>query len=207
MEGRDWVAWHADYDDPSSSLSRRLRTVQQHLADAVAACPPGPISLVSMCAGEGRDVLGVLATHPRALDVRARLVELDPRNVAAASAAAPPGVEVVQADAALTNVYEGAVPCDILLVCGVFGNITDADVEATITNLPMFCRHGARVVWTRHRRYPDLTPSILRWFAQAGFAAVTYDAPEDAFYGVGVHRLEREPASFDPDRRLFTFTR
>ncbi|GHD35622.1 hypothetical protein GCM10010335_31060 [Streptomyces galbus] len=30
-----------------------------------------------MCAGQGRDLIGVLAGHPRRDDVRARLVELD----------------------------------------------------------------------------------------------------------------------------------
>jgi hypothetical protein len=38
----------------------------------------------------GRDVIGVLAGHPRRDDVRARLVELDERNVAVARQASPP---------------------------------------------------------------------------------------------------------------------
>jgi hypothetical protein len=33
--------------------------------------------VISLCAGQGRDLLGVLADHPRREDVRARLVELD----------------------------------------------------------------------------------------------------------------------------------
>ena len=52
---------------------------------------------ISVCAGQGTDLLGVLADHPRAGDVRGRLVELDPRNTAAI--AAPPGIEVVTGDA------------------------------------------------------------------------------------------------------------
>jgi hypothetical protein len=42
---KDWVAWHAAYDDPSSPLSVRLRRVRSHLSDAIdrapAAGPPG----------------------------------------------------------------------------------------------------------------------------------------------------------------------
>jgi hypothetical protein len=34
-----------------------------------------------MVAGQERDLLPVLAEHPRPVDVTARLVELDPRNV------------------------------------------------------------------------------------------------------------------------------
>jgi hypothetical protein len=38
--------------------------------------------MIRLCAGQGRDVVGALVDHPRRVDVVARLVELDPRNVA-----------------------------------------------------------------------------------------------------------------------------
>ena len=59
-------------------LARRLATVQGMIGAALDSAPPGPISLISLCAGDGRDVLGVLPGHPRCADVRGRLVELDP---------------------------------------------------------------------------------------------------------------------------------
>ena len=77
---KDWVAWHAAYDDPSSPLSARLRCVRSHLRDAIDQAPPGRVSLVSLCAGQGHDVIGVLPRHPRRDDVRAVLVESDERN-------------------------------------------------------------------------------------------------------------------------------
>jgi len=83
---KDWVAWHAAYDDPSSPLSARLRVVRAHLSAALDAAPPGPVRLLSLCAGQGRDVLGVLPAHPRGPDVSALLVEYDPRNAVLARA-------------------------------------------------------------------------------------------------------------------------
>jgi len=61
---RDWVAWHREYEDPSSSLSARLRRVRYHLSGAIDRAPAGPVSVVSLCAGQGRDVIGVLPGHP-----------------------------------------------------------------------------------------------------------------------------------------------
>src|ERR1700741_2039378 len=114
MVQRDWVEWHRDYDDPGSLLSRRGKLVQGHLRAELDRAPAGDIRLISLCAGQGRDVIGVLAGHPRRDDVRARLVELDERNVAVAResalAAGLNGVEVVQADAGNTDVCVGAVP-------------------------------------------------------------------------------------------------
>jgi hypothetical protein len=206
---RDWLEWHDPYDDPSSSLSRRLEVVQRHLTAALDRCPEGTISVLSMCAGQGRDLLGVLEQHHRAPDVVARLVELDDRNVAiAARRAAELGssrVEVVQADAGVTDAYAGAAPAMVLLVCGVFGNISDEDIETTVAALPTLCGDGATVIWTRHRRSPDLTPSIRGWFADAGFDEEAFEGPAGASVGVGVHRLARQPVAFQPGRRLFSF--
>ena len=74
----DWVEWHADYDRPGSGIARRLAMVQSEISTALGRLPAGPVTAVSLCAGEGRDLIGVLDGHPRAADVTARLVELDP---------------------------------------------------------------------------------------------------------------------------------
>ena len=209
MAQRDWVEWHRDYDDPGSLLSRRLEFVQGHLRAELDRAAAGDIRLISLCAGQGRDVIGVLGGHPRRGDVRARLVELDGRNVAvarrAAGAAGLDGVEVLQADAGITDVCVGAVPAQVVVVCGIFGNITDSDIRATVTALPSLCAPGALVLWTRHRRPPDLTPAIRSWFGEAGFREEAFDVSDDRFMSVGAHRLTGEPTTLVPGRRLFTF--
>jgi hypothetical protein len=206
---RDWLAWHHPYDDPSSSLSRRLEVVQRHLAAALDRCEDGPISMLSMCAGQGRDILAVLERHHRAADVTARLVELDERNVVIAAGRAAeldsPHIEVVSGDAGVTDAYAGMVPATVILACGVFGNISDPDIETTVAALPTLCSAWATVIWTRHRRSPDLTPSIRSWFSDAGFEEDAFEALTGTSVGVGVHRLVGQPAAFEPGRRLFEF--
>jgi hypothetical protein len=200
----DWMRWHADYDDAASPLAQRLRVVQEQIRDVLDRAPAGPLTVVSMCAGQGRDLLEVLATHPRRDDVRARLVELDPGNVVVARSAGLAGVEVVGSDAGLVDAYLGAVPADLVLACGVFGNITDADVERTVAVCGQLCRDGGTVVWTRHRRPPDLVPAICDWFERDGFDRVAVTAPELG-YGVGAHRRTRAPERLEAGARMFTF--
>ena len=209
MAERDWVEWHKSYEEPSSPLSQRLSVVQGHVRMTLDRCPAGTIRLISLCAGQGQDVLGALAGHRRRNDVEARLVELDPRNVElarrAVAAMGLSAVEVVQADAGTTDAYLGAVPAQIILVCGVFGNISHDDISGTVEALPGLCAPRATVIWTRHRRPPDLTPTLATWFQDAGFVEEAYDGPESALFGVGVHRFVREPRPFEPGRRLFNF--
>ena len=209
MAQRDWVDWHRDYDDPGSPLSRRLELVQGHLRAELGHAPAGDIRLISLCAGQGRDVIGVLAGHPRRDQVRARLVELDERNVAvarrAARAAGLDGVEVLQADAGITDACAGAVPAQVVVACGIFGNIAVSDIQATVAALPSLCAPGALVLWPRHRGAPDLTPAIRSWFTEAGFREEAFDVSRDGFMSVGAHRLTGEPAPLVPGQRLFTF--
>ncbi len=209
MVQRDWLTWHEPYNDPSSPLARRLASVQSHLRTALDRCPTGTIQMVSMCAGQGRDVFGVLGDHARRCDVRAVLVELDERNVRIANQSAIDldlvNVEVVRSDAGVTDPYRGHIPAGIVLVCGVFGNISDADIETTVGALPSLCAPNSTVIWTRHRRPPDVTPRIRQWFSTAGFEVQTLEHDDDGFYGVGVGRFRGSPRPFVPGKRLFTF--
>jgi len=212
-----WVRWHAPYEDPGSTLSLRLATVQSMVRAALDEIPSthaGPIRIVSLCAGQGRDVIDVVATHPRGPAVSALLVELDPALVAfardrAAGAGLGDGVSgrirIVEGDASQSHWYAEDVPADIVLVCGVFGNISATDIAHTIQAMPGFCAPGGHVVWTRHRRPPDLTPAIRADFAAAGFTELAFEAPENTIMTVGHHRLDGETAPFDPDRQLFDF--
>jgi hypothetical protein len=211
MTGRNWVSWHDSYDDPDSSLHRRLLLVQQRIREALDAAPPGPVRVLSMCAGQGRDLLGVLPEHPRSPDVRAVLVELDPKNADAARetvrAAGLDQITVHTADAGTTTRYRDVVPVQLALVCGVFGNVSNTDIEHTITQLPTLCAEGATVIWTRHREAPDLTPTIRTWFAGNGFTELAFDDDEDSSIGVGTHRMTAPARPYQPDLRLFEFVR
>jgi Putative methyltransferase len=201
----DWVRWHEDYADPSSTLSRRLEIVRRHIGDFLDDRPQETVVVVSACAGQGRDLIGVLRSRSDAARVRATLLEYDPRNVGAARRAATglSTVDVRRADAGDLGSYPE--PADLLLMVGVFGNIDDTDVRRTVAALPHLCQPAATVIWTRSRRHPDLTGSIRGWFAAAGFAEDAFDAPDDALFSVGVHHLTRAPTAPPPTGRLFTF--
>ncbi|BCL16235.1 methyltransferase domain-containing protein [Micromonospora sagamiensis] len=207
---RDWHAWHADYDDPDSPLAHRLAEVRRQVGAALDRAPAGPLRALSLCAGQGRDLIPVLAEHPRGADVTARLVELDPRNAELAAeavrAAGLTRVEVVRDDAARTDVWADLVPAEIVLVCGLFGNMTDTDVRAVVRHCGQLCATGGTVVWTRHRDAPDLVPTICDWFAEEGFALLSLTGP--AFpSAVGAHRLTGRPRPLPPGVTMFEFVR
>lgn len=204
----DWFNWHDKYDDPGSSLMRRLRNVQEQIRFALDNCPSGPLRVVSLCAGQGRDLLEVLADHPRRDDIHARLVDLDQQNTSIAKERARSvglnQVEVATADASLTDQYLDIAPAHLVLICGLFGNISDEDVQLTIDSCTQLCREGGIVIWTRHRRPPDRVPLICEWFAKAGFD-LHWLAEDDPDHGVGTHRFLGKSQPLLAGVRMFTF--
>jgi hypothetical protein len=204
----DWKTWLDGYEVADSWMARRLRTVQERIRVALDAVPAGPLNVISLCAGDGRDLLPVLAEHPRRGDVRASLVELDPRNAAAASQAARAAgldqVGVVTGDASLIDHYQDLAPADLVLICGVFGNIGDGDIGRTIGVCDQLCKSGGTVIWTRHRGAPDRVPLICERFGERGFA-LTWLSQPDVGYGVGVHEFTGTPQPPRSGIRMFEF--
>ena len=151
--------------------------------------------------------------HPRRSEVRAALLELDAENVAIAREAAERAqlqdrVEVVQSDASASDVYAPYVPAHVVLACGIFGNVSRADIEGTIRHLSMLCHEGAGVIWTRHWKEPEVIDSIRRWFSESGFRNLSFDALDnDRKMGVGVAQLTGAPLAFKPGYRFFSFLR
>ena len=162
-----------------------------------------------MCAGQGHDLIGSVAAHPRREDVSARLVELDPRNTQAGSQMAAATnlerFEFVAADASITDVYAGAVPAQLALVCGLFGNITDGDIATTISALPSLVAPDGTVIWTRHRHKPDVTPNIHHWFRDVGFNQLAFHQMPDGYQTVGVHQLTEPSEPLRSGLKLFGF--
>jgi hypothetical protein len=206
---RDWIEWHQAYADADSPLARRLAIVQAQVARVLAERGDAPTRVLSMCSGEGRDLIEPVARLGLGDRVRGRLVELDPTLAGRArddiGAAGLTGLEVREGDAGSTAAYDGAAPADLVLVCGVFGNITDADIRGTVRALPALCAEGATVIWTRHRRPPDVTPVIRRWFRAAGFRHEAFVRVPDSLSSVGVERFVGKPEPFVPGVRLFEF--
>lgn len=208
---KDWLAWHEAYDDPASSLARRLEVVRRHLGqalDEVAATNP---MLLSLCAGDGRDVISVLAARAAQPEVAAILIESDPTLARRASeAAADAGlgsVQVRRRDAGALASFSDVVPVDVLMLCGVFGNLEPTAVKAVVDAIPWLVSFGGFVIWTRGGSEPDRRPEIRRWFRSAGLEEVAFEgAPEP--YGVGINRqlcaAVLSPADQTLDR-LFTF--
>jgi hypothetical protein len=167
--------------------------------------------LLSLCAGDGRDVISVLAARSAQPQVAAVLIESDTTLARRArTAAADAGLGSVQVrcgDAGDVTSFSDVLPVDVLMLCGIFGNIEHSAVKSVVDAIPRLVSSGGFVIWTRGGSEPDRRPEIRRWFSSAGLEEVAFEgAPEP--YGVGMNRQRRAPALLPAARipdRLFTF--
>ena len=210
---RDYEQWLQSYDDPASGLSWRLRAVRAAIGSALDS-RSGPVRVVSACAGDGRDLIGVLETREDAGRVNATLLELHPdiaeRARAAAVRAGLPQVQVRTTDAGSSDAYAGLVPADLVLLVGIFGNIDTADLHTTIAAAPQLCAPGATLVWTRGRggTLDDRDAEVRAAFREAGFTELDHATDESGHRpAVGVVRYDGPPVPLEPGRTWFTFRR
>jgi hypothetical protein len=206
----DWRAWHSYYDDPDSSLARRLEIVTQRVSEALESVScDDTIRVLSLCSGDGRDLLPVLASRQPG-PYQATLVEKDPSIAAdAVTRCRQLGLDrvtVVVGDAGTPSTYTEYLPVDLLLLCGIFGNISRDDIRTSVLAAPLMLRQGGFLIWTRGSSDPDVRSTIRGWVDQSGLVETSWDFESDG-YGVGVARLTRASRNHELPRRLFTFTR
>jgi hypothetical protein len=214
-DGRqDWQVWHRDYDDADSSVSRRLVQVRARLS-ALLDEADGPVRLLNLCSGDGRDTVPVLAGSAGQVD--ACLVELDPDLAEAArrsAGAAGVDLEVRTGDAAAVATYADRLPTDVLVLVGVLGNVSDADAETTIAATASMVVPGGAVVWSRSNRfraeaahgYDDPAVWVRDRFEAHGFETREFLVPEVDAWRLGVSVLRRPSPARLPET-LFSFVR
>ena len=207
----EWGDWHDAYEDPSSELVGRMMAVRRHVAAIVSEAPAGPVIVVSICGGQGRELIGALEDHPRKADVRGRLVELDADNAAFASRwaaeAGVTGLEIVNGDASVGVSYEGLAPVDVVVISGVFGHLSSPDRECLIDFTRRLCHTGSGIVWTSHRSHDGPAEWLRRAFVERRFEELEHGlVPGDDFQFTvtrNVYTGVQQP--FEPHAKIFTF--
>lgn len=209
---KDWFEWH-DLYSTELKLQQRLQIVREYISHSLDTCPPGTIRIVSVCAGDGRDLLGTLANHPRAKDVYARLVELNPKLVERGRATIESlgrakQIEFINSDATISTNYVGAVPADIVIVCGIFGNLAgEAELNRFLGNLSFLCKQGARIIWTRgHTNGIPYSETVRKFLRESGFEEVNFKLTQTGDMGVGRHRYLGENLVVPKEQQLFVFS-
>ncbi len=212
---RDYESWHTAYDDPDSGLSWRLRTVRRYLAEFFDR-RQGSVRVVSACAGDGRDLVGALAGRADADRVQATLLEVHPRIAeqarrSAAAVGLSEQVQVRTVDAGSTDGYRDLLPADLVLLVGIFGNISDSDLDTTIDACPALCAPSATLVWSRGRDAGiggDRNDAVRARFVRAGFGELDYATLDrGSLPAVGAMRYDGPPTPLPPGQRLFTLQR
>lgn len=208
----NWNHWHKHYD-VAADFQGRLQVVGDCITAALSECPAGPIRVVSMCAGDGRDLLNALAGHSRRDDITAWLLDthhasLERGKGLAASAGLEQRVHFLRADAALAHSYRDLIPVDVLILSGMLGHLRNASVPDFLQALPMLCRPGTSLIWSRHlviHGGQQQAPLIRQVLSRAGFRELGYHQTSATGFAVGRSRFEGAVPAFAPERVLFEF--
>ena len=190
---------------------QRLAAVQQHLVECLDAAPAGEVRIVSVCAGDGRDLLGVLEMHERRNDVAAWLVEQSLPSVTAGAARADSlglsgAMSFLHADATIYETYQGIAPADIVLLCGVWGHVPSHERTNVIRALACLCKPGGAVIWSRAvAKGMARLQQIQSLFATSSWEKVAVTITPDKSWAVATHRYSGPTVELPPDGQIFHF--
>jgi amino acid adenylation domain-containing protein len=209
----DWDDWHREYE-LTPSLQSRLRLVRAQTAAALLEFPSGPVRVISLCAGDGRDLIGALQNHPRREDVSAWLLDnhVDSVNRGrsfAAEAGLETQVQFLEADARSGASYAGVAPADLVILSGFLGHLPHEDVPRLIGSLPILCNTGGSVIWNRHlvlHGGARQVPLIRNSLRQAGFEEIEFAITANDGFAVGRCCFAGQTQSLDTNRVFFTFS-
>lgn len=208
--GDNWSGWseHA-YQRPK--YRERLRVVQEQLSECLDQAPHGPVRILSICAGDGRDVIGVLQSHRRRRDVEAFLVELNGQSVSEGvrqvkASRLESVVKFIHADATDYSTYRNLAPCDIVLVSGVWGHVPANDRATLIHALASFCKSGGKVIWTRKiSKGEHRLKEVQSLFDEASWIPVRQSSTSDKKWVVTSHLYRGSALEVPANGRIFTF--
>jgi amino acid adenylation domain-containing protein len=208
----DWADWHKLYD-AGLGLSERLRIVREQIRAALDEAKAGPIRIVSICSGDGRDVVEAASAHPRRGDVIASLLDnhapsLERGRLAAGEAGLGDQLDFILADATQTESYEGIGPADLIIISGVLGHVSEDWVPRFLGSLPMLCKTGGSVIWNRHlvvNRGAEHVRLIQRSLEAAGFNEVDFEMTSPTGFAVARARFGGASLRLEPGLRLFEF--
>ena len=209
---RVWSDWPQEVYQ-QQYYQQRLLKVQEHFAECLDNAPRGAVRVLSVCAGDGRDVIGVLRSHPRRTDVTAWLVESNRRSLAigirhATSAGLEDAVNFLCGDATLCVTYKNIAPADIVLVCGVWGHVAANQRALLVAGIASLCKSHGVVIWTR-----GLVPNMSRLQdIQSQFAGLVWDelrvsTTTDQRWAVATYGYTGPPHQLSKSGRLFRFQR
>jgi 16S rRNA G966 N2-methylase RsmD len=209
---RVWSDWPQEVYQ-QQSYQQRLSKVQEHFAECLDNVPRGPVRVLSLCAGDGRDVIGVLNSHPRRTDVSAWLIESNRQCVAicvrqAASVGLQKTVNFVCGDATLCVTYKNIATADIVLICGVWGHVAANQRAQLVAGIASLCKPDAAVIWTR-----GLVPNMSRMqeiqshFAGLAWNKVRVSSTPDQRWAVATYRYSGPRHQLSKSGRLFRFRR
>lgn len=192
-------------------LQTRLATVKRHLRECIDLAPQGAVRIVSVCAGDGRDVTDVVDSHPRRVDVSAWLVEADSASIATGEQRARDvglhdSVRFLHADASTYATYIGIAPADVVLFCGVWGHVPPADRSSVAMALRSLCRPGGVVLWTRGvRRGVWRFDEVRSHFAGQEWGEIRTTFTEDGKWAVATFRVLDSVDPLPTSGRFFDF--
>lgn len=151
MDKIDWSKWNLFYEDKITTQYHRLIAIKQYIKNILLSEENNTV--LNICSGESRDILQTLV-ELEMLDVPVYSIDTHTNSINNSMLYANEhnllNYNAICEDASLSDTYiEYNVPrSKLIILSGVFGMLSDIEINRLLKSLPMFIKNDGYVVWT-----------------------------------------------------------
>ena len=192
--------WHLNHNDMNSTPYKRNKD-EQNLIKTCLNSIKNNVNIISICSGQARDILPILAGKKDNNKINTYLIDTDLECLEYADNYAKenkiPNVHLINKNAGLRETYNDIPQADIIIICGVFGHLSLLDIKSTISFIKHLLNENGFVIWSRHKFDNDISEDIKNIFKELNFNELAFVSPEDEPYTLGLHVVDGKTDIFN----------
>lgn len=163
-----WTEWHENAYNNTNSLAYQRTEIVKNLINKYLYEINKNVVIVSIGAGQGRDILSVLKERKDNNRIFTYLIDTDMECLDYAKNYAEKNniinVNVVNIDGSLTENYKDIPKADLIIFCGMMNQKNTEEVKSLANNMKFLCNEDAQIIWSRHGYDEDYSTSFRNVF-------------------------------------------
>ena len=149
-----WTEWHEEAYNDINSLPYQRTEIVKDLINKYLSEIDKDIVVISIGAGQSRDILPVLIGRKDNDRITTYLIDTDIECLNYAKNYAKDNniinVHIVDMDGSLVKNYKDIPKADLIIFCGMMTQKNTDEVKKLANNIKLICNKDAQIIWSRH---------------------------------------------------------
>jgi len=173
-----WTEWHEEAYNDINSLPYQRTEIVKDLINKYLSEIDKNIVVISIGAGQSRDILPVLIGRKDNDRITTYLIDTDIECLNYAKNYAKDNniinVHIVDMDGSLVKNYKDIPKADLIIFCGMMTQKNTDEVKNLANNIKLICNEDAQIIWSRHGYDGDYSTPFRNVFNENSYKELDF---------------------------------